>query len=264
MNWNSFDIHWHLFFCFIYIYTYRNNKFGADDTTSRDSDSLIQEYINVPPTDLYTHCWNHPKIRENWRTVLAAVFLLIIGVGLLTMGIFSIANPENGSRGFVFLLAGTIYFKWFVFFPYTLPQNIFQYCNKFSVCVIVFRFYRIDLLYTWCLSCSVYLACSYRISWLQFLSPTIVHLVSHVTVNDQRKLIHIAFLLVHAFNMEIEYRIYIIFNRNHKSHNITITISVHRNNKAKIIIIKHEIVLMVLCNISWDVMQQSNRIESVY
>lgn len=60
----------------------RNNKFGADDTTSsRDSDSLIQEYINVPQTDLYSsyHCWNHPKIRENWRTVLAAITLLIIG-----------------------------------------------------------------------------------------------------------------------------------------------------------------------------------------
>lgn len=85
---------------------FRNNKFGADDTTSRDSDSLIQEYINVPPSDLYTHCWNHPKIRENWRTVLAAVTLLIIGIGLLTMGVISIAAPANGSRGFVFLLAG--------------------------------------------------------------------------------------------------------------------------------------------------------------
>ncbi|XP_031619111.1 uncharacterized protein LOC116338147 isoform X2 [Contarinia nasturtii] len=78
----------------------RNNKFAAEDTTSRDSDSLIQEYINVPQTDLYTHCWNHPKIRENWRTVLAAVCL----------GIVSIANPANGSRGFVFLLAGSICF----------------------------------------------------------------------------------------------------------------------------------------------------------
>lgn len=60
----------------------------------------------MPPTDLYTHCWNHPKIRENWRTVLAAVTLLIIGIVLVTMGIFSIANPANSSRGFVFLLAG--------------------------------------------------------------------------------------------------------------------------------------------------------------
>lgn len=90
---------------------FRNNKFGADDTTSRDSDSLIQEYINVPPSDLYTHCWNHPKIRENWRTVLAAVTLLIIGIVLVTMGMISIASPANGSRGFVFLLAGKLLFN---------------------------------------------------------------------------------------------------------------------------------------------------------
>lgn len=97
---------------FNFIVEFRNNKFGADDTTSRDSDSLIQEYINVPPTDLYTHCWNHPKIRENWRTVLAAVTLLIIGIVLVIMGIFSIANPANGSRGFVFLLAGMKIFNY--------------------------------------------------------------------------------------------------------------------------------------------------------
>lgn len=60
----------------------------------------------MPPTETYPHCWNHPKIRENWRTVLAAVLLLVIGIVLVTMGIFAIANPANGSQGFVFLLAG--------------------------------------------------------------------------------------------------------------------------------------------------------------
>lgn len=103
------------------LYFTRNNKFGADDTTSRDSDSLIQEYINVPPSEYYTHCWNHPKIRENWRTVLAAVTLLIIGVALLTMGVISICAPANGSRGFVFLLAGM--FHWPFFFVYFATQN---------------------------------------------------------------------------------------------------------------------------------------------
>lgn len=90
-----------------------SSKLGApsnsDDTTSRDSDSLIQEYANVPPTDLYKHCWNHPKIRENWRTVLAAVFLLVIGIVLFALGIYSIAKPTNSSQGFVFLLAGNLH-----------------------------------------------------------------------------------------------------------------------------------------------------------
>jgi hypothetical protein len=26
-------------------------------------------------------CWHHPQVRENWRVVLAAVILLIIGTG---------------------------------------------------------------------------------------------------------------------------------------------------------------------------------------
>lgn len=83
----------------------RDNKLG-DDTTSRDSDSLIQEFANAPTTGLYTCCCQHPKVRENWRTVLAAVTLLVIGVVLAVMGVLSVANPQNGSRGIVFLLAG--------------------------------------------------------------------------------------------------------------------------------------------------------------
>lgn len=116
---NEIGISHHSAFNFYEIHSqFRVNKFGAgggggDDTTSRDSDSLIQEYINMPPTETYPHCWNHPKIRENWRTVLAAVLLLVIGIVLVTMGIFAIANPANGSQGFVFLLAGT-----FVLFDY--------------------------------------------------------------------------------------------------------------------------------------------------
>lgn len=84
---------------------YRDNKLG-DDTTSRDSDSLIQEFASIPTAGFYTCCCQHPKVRENWRTVLAAVTLLVIGVVLAVMGIFSVANPQNGSRGIVFLLAG--------------------------------------------------------------------------------------------------------------------------------------------------------------
>lgn len=87
------------------LFRYRDNKLG-DDTTSRDSDSLIQEFASIPTTGLYTCCCQHPKVRENWRTVLAAVTLLVIGVVLAVMGILSVANPQNGSRGIVFLLAG--------------------------------------------------------------------------------------------------------------------------------------------------------------
>lgn len=57
-----------------------------------------------------TYCWRHPKVRENWRTVLAAFVLLIIGTGLVIMGIYAMAEPQSGSQGAVFLVAGLICF----------------------------------------------------------------------------------------------------------------------------------------------------------
>lgn len=56
------------------------------------------------------YCWNHPKVRENWKTVCAAVVLLLVGVGLLGMGVFAVAEPENGLQGAVFFVAGLICF----------------------------------------------------------------------------------------------------------------------------------------------------------
>ncbi|XP_001849687.2 transmembrane protein 134 isoform X2 [Culex quinquefasciatus] len=77
----------------------------------RDSDSLIQEYGNLSGTgEHYTYCWRHPKVRENWRTVLAAVTLLVIGTGLIAMGAYAIAEPHNGSQAAVFFVAGFICF----------------------------------------------------------------------------------------------------------------------------------------------------------
>ncbi|XP_049546611.1 transmembrane protein 134 isoform X2 [Anopheles darlingi] len=87
----------------------RNLKY-TDDTTSRDSDSLIQEYGHLSSSDTYTYCWRHPKVRENWRTVLAATALLIIGTGLIAMGAYALAEPHNGSQAAVFFVAGFICF----------------------------------------------------------------------------------------------------------------------------------------------------------
>ncbi|XP_047005166.1 uncharacterized protein LOC124625771 [Schistocerca americana] len=84
---------------------------GADDTISRDSDSLIQDggfYTGM--FDPSQSCWRHPKIRENWKMVLAAVVLLIVGIGLLVTGVVVVCIPESGIQGFVFFLAGFICF----------------------------------------------------------------------------------------------------------------------------------------------------------
>lgn len=47
----------------------------------------------------YTTCWRHPKVRENWRTVLAAFALLFVGTGLVIMGAFSLSENNNTSQG---------------------------------------------------------------------------------------------------------------------------------------------------------------------
>lgn len=78
---------------------------------SRDSDSLIQDCYDGNPTDVSSRsCWRHPKVRENWRMVLAASTLLVVGIGLLATGALALAEPESGLQGAVFFLAGFICF----------------------------------------------------------------------------------------------------------------------------------------------------------
>lgn len=79
---------------------------------SRDSDSLIQDCYDGSMSDLTTtrSCFRHPKVRENWRMVLAAATLLVVGVGLLATGALALAEPESGLQGAVFFLAGFICF----------------------------------------------------------------------------------------------------------------------------------------------------------
>lgn len=86
-------------------------KFG-DDTTSRDSDSLLQDGGSCYSTkfDTSQSCWHHPKVRENWKMVLAATMLLIIGIGLLTTAMVVTFSPDTGLQGFVFFVAGFICF----------------------------------------------------------------------------------------------------------------------------------------------------------
>lgn len=79
--------------------------------SSRDSDSLIQDYYDgASQENLHRSCFRHPKVRENWRMVLAATTLLFIGIGLLATGTMALAEPEAGLQGAVFLVAGFICF----------------------------------------------------------------------------------------------------------------------------------------------------------
>ncbi|CAG9861294.1 unnamed protein product [Phyllotreta striolata] len=82
----------------------------VNDAT-RDSDSLIQDYYDCANEEYTSRsCLKHPKVKENWRMVLAAATLLIIGLGLLITGTVTLTEPNSGLQGSVFLLAGFICF----------------------------------------------------------------------------------------------------------------------------------------------------------
>lgn len=81
------------------------------DTVSKDSDSLIQDiYYQTEKYDSHLSWWNHPKVRQNWKIVLAAFVLLVLGVGLVATGILVEIMPIPGFKGFVFFIAGAICF----------------------------------------------------------------------------------------------------------------------------------------------------------
>lgn len=83
-------------------------KFSND---ARDSDSLIQDCYDGSSQDFAGRsCFAHPKVRENWRMVLAATLLLLIGGGLIVIGAFALADKNAGLQGAVFLLTGFICF----------------------------------------------------------------------------------------------------------------------------------------------------------
>uniref|UniRef100_A0A2S2QZT2 Transmembrane protein n=1 Tax=Sipha flava TaxID=143950 RepID=A0A2S2QZT2_9HEMI len=84
----------------------RTKKF--EETQSRDSDSLI--YNSTAYSNNKNWCWHHPQVRENWRVVLAAVFLLIIGTALLSLAIIVQLTPNTDYHPIVFFIAGFICF----------------------------------------------------------------------------------------------------------------------------------------------------------
>ncbi|XP_040579738.1 transmembrane protein 134 [Lepeophtheirus salmonis] len=83
-----------------------STSYNPDDTISQDSTSLIGGLYNSSQ-----YWWNHPKIRDNWKIVLASFCLLIVGLGLIIVGVITYFLPElNGYQGVIFLMAGVICF----------------------------------------------------------------------------------------------------------------------------------------------------------
>lgn len=90
-------------------------KFGrlkiTNDSLSKDSDSLIQSDVyGKDKYDSRSSWWKHPKVKENWKVMLAAFGLLFIGLGLLITGVVVQVLPDMGVQSFVFFIAGAICF----------------------------------------------------------------------------------------------------------------------------------------------------------
>lgn len=87
-------------------------KIPPYDTASKDSDSLINDsyYYETEGFDVYACWWSHPKVRQNWKIVVSAFVLLIIGVGLVATGLVVEIMPIAGFKGIVFFMAGAICF----------------------------------------------------------------------------------------------------------------------------------------------------------
>lgn len=54
--------------------------------------------------------WKHPKVRENWKLVLASMTLVLIGIGLIAGGICVYVIPIANVEQMVFYIAGVICF----------------------------------------------------------------------------------------------------------------------------------------------------------
>eukprot|EP00088_Acartia_fossae_P070597 TRINITY_DN9507_c0_g1_i2.p1 TRINITY_DN9507_c0_g1~~TRINITY_DN9507_c0_g1_i2.p1 ORF type:complete len:194 (-),score=38.42 TRINITY_DN9507_c0_g1_i2:127-708(-) len=84
---------------------------SRDDNTSQDSNSLIQGqsngYYTGPAQEEYW--FNHPKVKQNQKMVIAAIVLVILGACLIITSIVIYSIPSLESvQGFIFLIAGII------------------------------------------------------------------------------------------------------------------------------------------------------------
>jgi len=80
------------------------------DSTSQDSISLIPNnpgYYEGPSHSKFW--WKHPKIKQNWKMMMASLILVFLGTGLIITGIVAYSHPNlAGIQGFVFFIAGFI------------------------------------------------------------------------------------------------------------------------------------------------------------
>eukprot|EP00128_Syssomonas_multiformis_P005360 Colp12_sorted_trinity150504_noHs@13278 len=76
---------------------------------------------NKDPKNASQGFWKHPRLRGHWKTVAAALTLLVLGFAFLIIAITLEFVPHDGPRAFVFAIIGVLvlipgaYQSWFIY-----------------------------------------------------------------------------------------------------------------------------------------------------
>jgi len=77
---------------------------------SQYAESLVESNVSVKSFPNSKSWWKHPKVKENWKLVLASFMLVLVGIGLISAGICVSVIPLPQVEQIVFYVAGAICF----------------------------------------------------------------------------------------------------------------------------------------------------------
>lgn len=77
---------------------------------SQYAESLVESNVSVKSFPNSKSWWKHPKVKENWKLVVASFMLVLVGMGLIAGGICVSVLPVPGVEQIVFYVAGAICF----------------------------------------------------------------------------------------------------------------------------------------------------------
>ncbi|XP_046839916.1 transmembrane protein 134-like [Xenia sp. Carnegie-2017] len=92
---------------------FKSNKGRNELKRSKQSEN-DDTHVNVNTTPRRRHTrsqrwYHHPKVRENWKTVAGALFLLVIGMSFLICGIVLSAIPKHdGPKAVIFFVCAAV------------------------------------------------------------------------------------------------------------------------------------------------------------
>lgn len=78
------------------------------DRTFSDTSQVYSDTVSVISKTFGRHWWTHPKVKENKKTVLACLLLLIAGIALGVTGLAIELSKTTAVKSFIFFIASAI------------------------------------------------------------------------------------------------------------------------------------------------------------